>query len=88
MAKPKPKSLFTGSRRIVSMLAWEDDYLDEEVEAFIEFDENGSGGFHFGNVQGHMDCRLTTRDGESRRSNGPGTGTPRWMPPKAEAGLC
>jgi hypothetical protein len=44
-AQPKPKFPFTGSWRIVSMSAWEDDYLDEEVQAFIEFDEKGGGSF-------------------------------------------
>jgi hypothetical protein len=65
MAKSKPKSPFVGRWRIVSMSAWEDDFLDEEVEAYIEFDGRGWGGFHFGNVQGHLDCRLTTRDAEA-----------------------
>jgi hypothetical protein len=60
----KKTSPFTGRWRIMSMSAWEDDFLDEEVEAFMEFDGKGSGEFHFGNVQGHMDSRLTTRDGE------------------------
>ena len=64
VAKLKPKSPFTGRWRIVSMSAWEDDFLDEEVEAFIEFKDRGWGEFHFGNVQGQMDCRPTTRDGE------------------------
>ncbi len=64
MAKTRTASPFTGRWRIVSMSAWEDDFLDEEVEAFIEFDNKGCGHFHFGNVQGQMDCRLTTRDGE------------------------
>ncbi len=64
MAKKKPQSPFTGRWRIVSMSAWEDDYIDEEEEGFFEFDENGTGEFHFGYVQGEMDCRLTTRDGE------------------------
>ncbi len=60
MAKtPNP---FVGHWRIVSMDAWDDDFLDEEVQAFIEFDSKGGGEFHFGNVQGRMDCRLTTRD--------------------------
>ena len=45
------------------MSAWEDDYLDEEVEAFIEFEERG-GSFQFGYVQGNMDWRATTRGGE------------------------
>jgi hypothetical protein len=64
MAKAKPKSLFTGRWRIVSMSAWEDDYLDEEVQAFIEFDEKGSGSFQFGYVQGQIDYRTTNRDGK------------------------
>jgi hypothetical protein len=58
------KSPFTGRWRIVSMSAWEDDFLDEEVEAYIDFNDRGWGDFHFGNVQGQVDCRLTTRDGE------------------------
>jgi hypothetical protein len=62
--KTKTPSPFGGRWRIVSMDAWEDDFLDEEGEAFIEFDDHDSGEFHFGNVQGDMDCRLTTRDGE------------------------
>ena len=62
--KPKPESAFTGRWRIVSMSAWDEDYIDEEEEGFFEFDVKGGGEFHFGCVQGHMDCRLTTRDGE------------------------
>ena len=62
--KPKPPSPITGRWRIVSMSAWEDDYLDEEVQAFIEFEEKGGGSFQFGYVQGLIDWRLTTRDGE------------------------
>ena len=46
------------------MSAWDEDYIDEEEEGYFEFDEKGSGEFHFGYVHGHMDCRLTTRDGE------------------------
>jgi len=62
--KLKATNPFTGQWRIVSMSAWDEDFLDEEVPAFIEFDDLGWGSFHFGNVQGHMDCRLTTRDNE------------------------
>lgn len=58
--KAKKENPFLGRWRIVSMSAWEDDFLDEEVEAYIEFNDRGWGEFHFGNVQGHMDCRLTT----------------------------
>ena len=64
MAKKKPPSPITGRWRIVSMSAWEDDYLDEEVPAFIEFEEKGGGSFQFGYVQGLIDWRLTTRHGE------------------------
>jgi hypothetical protein len=63
-AKPKPKSPFAGRWRIVSMSAWDEAYIDEEEEGFFEFDEKGSGQFHFGYVHGNTDCRLTTRDGE------------------------
>jgi hypothetical protein len=64
MSKAKPKSPFTGRWRIESMSAWDEDFIDEEEEGFIEFDDEGWGGFHFGYVHGRMDCRLTTRDGE------------------------
>jgi hypothetical protein len=58
------KSAFEGRWRTTSMSAWEDDLLDKEVEAYIEFNDRGWGEFHFGNVKGHVDCRRTTRDGE------------------------
>src|ERR1700751_975314 len=64
-ARKKLKQPFIGSWRIVSMSAWDDDYLDEEAQAFIEFDEKGGGGsFQFGYVQGVMDCCTTNRDGK------------------------
>ena len=62
-ARPKPKSPFIGFWHIVSMSAWEDDYLNEEVQAFIEFNAGNGGSFQFGYVQGQL--RLL-RD-ESRR---------------------
>jgi len=34
---PKPKSPFKGRWQIVSMTEWDEDYFNEEVEAFIEF---------------------------------------------------
>ena len=46
------------------MSAWEDDYLDEEVQAFIEFDEKGGGSFQFGYVQGQIDYLTTNRNGK------------------------
>ncbi len=44
------------------MSAWEDAYLDEEVQAFIEFAEKGGGSIQFGYFQGVMDCRTTNRE--------------------------
>src|ERR1700727_1190673 len=62
--KAKAPNPFAGGWRIVSLSAWEEDYIDEEEEGYFEFDEKGGGEFHFGYVHGHMDCRLTTRDGK------------------------
>lgn len=54
-------SPFTGRRRIASMSAWDDEYIDSEEEAFFEFDEKGGGEFRFGYVQGQMDARMSKR---------------------------
>lgn len=62
--KSKAPTPFTGRWRIVSMSAWDEEFIDEEEEGYFEFDQKGSGHFHFGYVHGQMDCRLTTRDGE------------------------
>ncbi len=62
-SKPKPPSPFTGRWRIVSMSNWDQGFVDAEEEGYIEFDDRGGGEFHIGYVHGHMDCRLTTRDG-------------------------
>jgi hypothetical protein len=59
--QPNP---FTGRWRIISMEHWEQDFVDEEEEGYIEFDDNSMGSFHFGYVHGQMDCELTTKYGE------------------------
>jgi len=64
MARKKQESPFTGLWHIVSMEMWDEDYLNEEVQAFIEFEANGTGNFQFGYVQGYMDWRPGTRDGQ------------------------
>lgn len=61
--KAKAPNSFAGRWRIVSMSAWEQDFIDEEEEGYIEFGNKDQGEFHFGYVHGQMDCRLTTRDG-------------------------
>lgn len=61
--KSKPRSLFLGRWHIVLMSTWDEDYFNEEVQAFIEFQEHEKGEFQFGYVQGEMDCREGLRDG-------------------------
>jgi len=63
MAKSNPNP-FTGRWRIISMDSPWDQDVDEEEEGYIECDAKGWGSFHFGYVQGNLDCRLTTRDGQ------------------------
>jgi hypothetical protein len=62
--KSKPKSPFLGRWHIVSMSEWDEDYLNEEVQAFIEFEEGQRGAFQFGYVRGDLDYREGLRDGE------------------------
>ena len=62
--KAKAPNPFAGRWRIVSMEQWDQDFVDEEVEGYFEFDDKGWGSFHFGDVHGTIDGRLTTRDGE------------------------
>jgi hypothetical protein len=64
VAKAKPTNLFTGRWRITHMDERDQDFVDAEVEGYIEFAADGSGEFQFGYVWGGMDCRLTTRDGQ------------------------
>jgi hypothetical protein len=63
MARAKSKSPFVGLWHIVSMETWDEDYFNEEVQAFIEFEAIGTGNFQFGYVSGYMDWRPATRDG-------------------------
>ena len=57
----KSKSPLTGSWQIVSMSDREDEALNEEVQAFIEFDEEGCGSFQFGYVRGVTDHYRTKK---------------------------
>lgn len=54
---------FTGRYRISEVPDYGAD-LDEEQEAFVRFDADGLGQFHFGCVSGMMDLSPTTRDGK------------------------
>jgi hypothetical protein len=62
--KSAAKSPFTGLWHIVSMSGWDEDYINEEVQAFIEFDAKRMGRFQFGLVNGGIDTQETQRDGK------------------------
>jgi hypothetical protein len=62
--KSKPRSPLLGRWHIASMSMWDEDYLNEEVQAFIEFDDREGGSFQFGYVQGVIDYREGLRDGQ------------------------
>jgi hypothetical protein len=64
MGKRKAGSPFKGRWQIVSMTEWDEDYLNAEVEAYIEFGADGLGSFQFGYVQGDIDFQTVQRDGE------------------------
>jgi len=63
-SKSKLKSPFQGRWHILSMSQWDEDYLNEEVQAFIDFEEGQRGAFQFGYVQGVIDYREAQRDGK------------------------
>ncbi|MEK6921717.1 MAG: hypothetical protein AABX82_07555 [Nanoarchaeota archaeon] len=42
---------FIGTWRITKMSEWDNDYVNEEVKAFIKIDKSCQGEFHFGYVQ-------------------------------------
>ena len=65
MAKRKTANPFLGRWQIVSMTEWDEGYLNEEVEAYIEFSADSLGSFQFGYVQGAIDHRLAERDGKT-----------------------
>src|ERR1700745_495701 len=75
--KAKPPNPFTGRWRIVSMSAWGDEYLAEEVQAFIEFEEKGGGSFqsrqcHCGETKhGRRRSDVVTKGGHDERQVGP-----------------
>lgn len=67
--KVKPENSFEGRWRIFWMDQWNQDYVDEEVEGFIEFEPKSGGSFQFGYVQGRIDYRTINRDGNVRSSS-------------------
>jgi hypothetical protein len=75
--KLKPRSPFLGRWHIVSMSMWDEDYLNEEVQAFIEFDDKGAASSSSGSSGGSS----TTGRGLGTAypaSNGRGRAATRW----------
>lgn len=46
------------------MTAWDKEFVDAEVPAYIDFPEDGLGNFQFGYVQSEIDWRESERDGK------------------------
>jgi hypothetical protein len=57
---------YSGKWRITEMELWDTDYLDMEVEAYIEIEPTGSGEFQFGLVSGQIDGEVV-KDGKDQR---------------------
>jgi hypothetical protein len=60
------KNPFIGKWHITEMEQWDSDFINEEVEGYIEFGKEDRGDFQFGYVQGSMDCEIETVDGKPR----------------------
>lgn len=66
MAKSKPKPNFIGTWHIVSMSTLDENQLNEEIDAFVEFDEHGGGSFQFGEIHGFIDHYRTKKKDRQR----------------------
>ena len=56
--KKPPNPPYAGDWRISQVEQWDSRYVDWEVPAFIRFDPNGGGEFHFGEIYGYFDYRV------------------------------
>jgi len=57
---------FIGMWFITEMEAWDQEYVNMEVQGHFTFNKDGTGHFQFGLVQGDMDCRIETVSGKER----------------------
>jgi hypothetical protein len=55
---------FRGRWHIVSMTAWDQDFINAEAPAFLDFQDDNLGELHFAFVRGDVDYRMTERDGQ------------------------
>jgi hypothetical protein len=46
---------FEGLWHIYEMENWDEDYFNMDVQAYVELNESGGGGFQFGLVSGYID---------------------------------
>ncbi|MBI4189052.1 MAG: hypothetical protein HY525_00775 [Betaproteobacteria bacterium] len=54
----KPSAPYIGRWHIVEMEQWDQEFIDLEGPGHITFAKGGKGSFHFGAVEGELDCRL------------------------------
>lgn len=57
---------FKGRWHIYEMEMWDEDYFNEEVQAYIQIDKSGTGEFQFGYVWGEIDGKITNHTNEER----------------------
>ena len=62
----KPKHPLMGIWHIYEMEAWDEDYFNMEVQAYIEIREGDLGNFQFGLVSGHLDGYWEQEEGKER----------------------
>ena len=56
--KPRTRSPIIGRWRIIEMEQWDREFIDLEGPGHITFAKGSNGSFHFGAVQGELDCRV------------------------------
>jgi hypothetical protein len=64
LSKQKALNPFQDRWRIIWMEQWDQDFVDEEVEEFFEFDTTNRGSFQFGLIRCDIDYRIGTREGK------------------------
>jgi hypothetical protein len=57
---------YEGIWHITQMDMWDEDYINMEVQAFIQIGSNGIGNFHFGLVSGDMDGKVVNTGNAER----------------------
>lgn len=62
----KAGKVVAGTWRITGMEAWDAEYFDMEVPAYITIRDDLTGRFQFGLVRGDLDARVSIVDGATR----------------------